>query len=199
MPSLWRTINNSQLTINKRKGFTLIELLVVIAIIGILAGFAIASFTSAQAKGRDSRRKGDLDALKKALELAKQDCTGGGYYPAPITTGTEVTRYANISTGMIFWLTDSDLGYLKTPIIDPRNDGANYYYGYSPLVSTSASVCPNRIPANPPVAGSADFRLTARLENTYDPQITASQTKCPNSGFPADLVYAANTYVVCND
>src|SRR3990167_11030107 len=66
---------------SKSKGFTLIELLVVIAIIGILASFAIASFTSAQAKGRDSRRKADLDAVSKALELNKSDCIGGAWYP----------------------------------------------------------------------------------------------------------------------
>src|SRR3970040_2207971 len=90
MPTLSRTDNNQQLTINKRRGFTLIELLVVISIIGILASFAIASFTSAQAKGRDSRRKADLDAVKKALELFKSDTTGGAKYPNT-TTGSLVT------------------------------------------------------------------------------------------------------------
>src|SRR3990167_10302283 len=64
----------------KPSGFTLIELLVVIAIIGILASFAIASFSSAQAKARDSRRKADLDAIVKALELARSD-SSGGYSP----------------------------------------------------------------------------------------------------------------------
>src|SRR3989338_8082819 len=76
-------------TIPKRKGFTLIELLVVISIIGILASFAIASFPSAQAKGRDSRRKADLDAIRKAGELAKTDSTGSKYYPS--TTGVLAT------------------------------------------------------------------------------------------------------------
>src|SRR3990167_7760520 len=65
-----------------KRGFTLIELLVVISIIGILASFVVASFNSAQQKGRDSKRKSDLDAVKTALELAKSDSTGGGYYPA---------------------------------------------------------------------------------------------------------------------
>src|SRR3990167_8762783 len=74
----------------RRPGFTLIELLVIIAIIGILASFAIASFTSAQAKGRDSRRKADLDAMKKALELYKSDTTGGKWFPT--TPGSVTTR-----------------------------------------------------------------------------------------------------------
>src|SRR4030066_1038673 len=84
MPSLSRTIElPNYLTTNSKvkRGFTLIELLVVISIIGILASFAIASFTSAQRKGRDSRRKADLDAIKKALELFKGDTKGGGFYP----------------------------------------------------------------------------------------------------------------------
>lgn len=59
----------------------MIELLVVITIIGILVTIAIASFQTAQAKARDSRRKTDLDAFKKALELYKSD-TAGGLYPA---------------------------------------------------------------------------------------------------------------------
>jgi prepilin-type N-terminal cleavage/methylation domain-containing protein len=59
----------------------LIELLVVITIIGILATLALVSFGFAQGKARDSRRKADLDSLKKSLELAKQDTPGNTYYP----------------------------------------------------------------------------------------------------------------------
>ncbi len=64
-----------------KQGFTLIELLIVIAIIGILASIIMASYGSIQAKSRDTRRKSDLDAIKKALEAAKQDSTGAYYYP----------------------------------------------------------------------------------------------------------------------
>ena len=50
--------------------FTLIELLVVIAILGILVTIAIASFSTVQSKARDARRKGDLDAIKKAFAIS---------------------------------------------------------------------------------------------------------------------------------
>src|SRR3989337_1417955 len=80
MPGLSATINKQEFTVNKRKGFTLIELLVVIALIGILASFAIASFTSAQAKGRDSKRKADLNAVRTDLDLNRQDCISGSWY-----------------------------------------------------------------------------------------------------------------------
>ncbi|OGE07316.1 hypothetical protein A2615_00525, partial [Candidatus Curtissbacteria bacterium RIFOXYD1_FULL_41_36] len=66
------TVNREPLTVNRRpwrRGFTLIELLVVITIIGILAAIAIVSYGGTQERARDSRRKSDLDAIKKALEL----------------------------------------------------------------------------------------------------------------------------------
>ena len=93
----------------RRPGFTLIELLVVIVIIGILASFAVASFTSAQAKGRDSRRKADLNAIKTALELYRSDQTAGTV-PNAIYGGELTTP-----------------GYIKTMPTDPKWN-ANYIY-----------------------------------------------------------------------
>jgi prepilin-type N-terminal cleavage/methylation domain-containing protein len=52
---------------NKR-GFTLMELLIVIAIIGILVSVSVASYSSAQKKGRDARRHTDLKAVQNAWE-----------------------------------------------------------------------------------------------------------------------------------
>lgn len=50
------------------KGFTLLELLVVISIIGILMAVALASFTNAQIKARDTRRIGDMKAFQTVYE-----------------------------------------------------------------------------------------------------------------------------------
>ena len=140
MPTLSRTVNCQQSTVNckVKRGFTLIELLVVIAIIGILASFAIASFTSAQAKGRDSRRKADLDAIKKALELAKSDSTGSAYYPgcataAPCTlSGTANVLVPNITSS----------GYIRAIPSDPSSTGAGgtYNYQYSPAGAVASNV-----------------------------------------------------------
>lgn len=127
-----------------KRGFTLIELLVVIAIIGILASFAIASFTSAQAKGRDSRRKSDIDALKKALQLYYTD---NGFYP------NNVTAFASGASSTDSWWNTGYFGadYIKTVPTDPRN-GSTYFYNY-----------------NTP-AGHLTYTLSADLENNNDPQ-----------------------------
>lgn len=49
-------------------GFTLIELLVAISIIGILISVGAVSFTTAQKKTRDAKRKADMKAIQTALE-----------------------------------------------------------------------------------------------------------------------------------
>ncbi|OGD99042.1 hypothetical protein A3H87_00490 [Candidatus Curtissbacteria bacterium RIFCSPLOWO2_02_FULL_42_37] len=66
---------------NHKHGFTLIELLIVITILGILAALTLVSYGSAQERARDSKRKQEIDAIKKTLELAKQDTAGSYYYP----------------------------------------------------------------------------------------------------------------------
>jgi prepilin-type N-terminal cleavage/methylation domain-containing protein len=53
---------------HKKFGFTLLELLIVIAIIGILVSAGVASYSQAQKKSRDSRRKSDLKAIQSAFE-----------------------------------------------------------------------------------------------------------------------------------
>lgn len=55
--------------IKKTGGFTLIELLVVVAIISLLSSVVLASFNSARAKARDSKRFADLHQLQIALNL----------------------------------------------------------------------------------------------------------------------------------
>ena len=157
MPSLSRTVNCQLSTVNckVKRGFTLIELLVVIAIIGILASFAIASFTSAQAKGRDSRRKADLDAIEKALELFKGDTKGGAFYP--------------------YGMDDSILtvpGYMKVYPHDPSSSATSaIYYTYI----TSGGACTSGSDQTT-TANCTSYTLTACLENANDPQRDSTDT-----------------------
>ena len=57
----------------KNRGFTLLEMLIVMTIISILTSVLWANFFSSLAKGRDSRRKQDLEAISRALELYYND------------------------------------------------------------------------------------------------------------------------------
>jgi len=69
---------NYQLPATKPHGFTLLELLVVIAIIGVLFSIAVASFSTAQKKARDAKRREDMKAIQNALE---QYYAANGSYP----------------------------------------------------------------------------------------------------------------------
>jgi len=51
----------------RRLGFTLIELLVVMSILAVLAGTIVMATNNARDKGKDARRKQDLQALSSAL------------------------------------------------------------------------------------------------------------------------------------
>ncbi len=62
---------------NLQAGFTIIELLIVIAIIGILATLVLTNFQGAQAKGRDTVRKNDMNSLYQKLEEYYNE--NGGY------------------------------------------------------------------------------------------------------------------------
>lgn len=59
--------------IMNRKGFTLIELLLVIVILGILAALISGNFITSLKKGRDAKRKGDLEQTQRALEMYYED------------------------------------------------------------------------------------------------------------------------------
>lgn len=60
-------------------GFTIVELLVVIVVIGILAGLVLNSFSGAQGRARDAKRKTDIRTLTTALEIYYAE---NGQYPS---------------------------------------------------------------------------------------------------------------------
>ncbi|HUS59776.1 MAG TPA: prepilin-type N-terminal cleavage/methylation domain-containing protein [Nevskiaceae bacterium] len=98
-----------------KKGFTLIELLVVMAILGLLATIGLVSFRTAQLKGRDARRKHDLEQIQKALEMYFND---KGQYPVPtIPSGGGYWQDTDVVDGAL---------YMKKVPSDPK--GGNYCY-----------------------------------------------------------------------
>lgn len=99
-------------------GFTLLEILVVISIIGLLIAMGSVSYSTAQKKGRDARRKGDIKAIQNALEeyYSVNSTYPGGTYPNGINT--------YISGGTI--------------PVDPKNASAYCATAYS---TTTYTVC----------------------------------------------------------
>lgn len=96
-----------------QQAFTLIELLVVATIIGVLLSIAIVSFSSAQKKSRDAKRKADLETLRQALILYRQD--NGNY-------GDVSAGFADLTTALY------TANYLTTSnIADPKNTDPYIY------------------------------------------------------------------------
>jgi len=102
--------------IRKNRAFTLIEVLVVATIIGILVTVTAVSFANSQKRSRDARRKADLETVRQALVLYRQD--NGDYGDVSSTLGE-----ANFTTILGFLSTD----YLtSTDIADPKSDNTAY-------------------------------------------------------------------------
>ena len=106
------TINQRLKTSDQHEssGFTLIELLVAVAIFAILTALAVVSYTSANRRARDGRRRSDLEQVRTALEIYRADNTS---YPV----GTNFTTMVNTLVAG---------NYLSTATTDPR--GYGYYY-----------------------------------------------------------------------
>ncbi len=131
------------------RGFTLIELLVVIAIIGILASVGVVSFSTAQAKARDSERKSELKQTQTALELYKSNTQGSVSYPATLQL-----------------LVDG--GYLKTPVITGPKSGESYSsaptgtgdVGYALCATLENTSDPNIIQNPCPAGATGNYGFT---------------------------------------
>ena len=66
-----------------KKGFTLLELMIVMVILGVLAALISGNFLNSLKKGRDARRKADLEQMLRANEMFYED---NGRY---VTTSAE--------------------------------------------------------------------------------------------------------------
>lgn len=104
---------------NKLGAFTLLELLVVIAIMAILISLGVASFSNAQRKSRDSRRREDIKAVQNGLEQYYADHDGS--YPKGAGT---ITLPTMITTA------GSDYFPAGEPV-DPKNADTYVYSGRS--------------------------------------------------------------------
>ena len=156
-----------------RKGFTLVELLIVISIIGVLAGFLFVNFSNVRERGRDSRRKNDLNQIKTALRLYYND-----YQKYPTDNGSGgIIGCGTLGDQVCTWggsFGSTDVQYMKLPL-DPLNQGL-YVYKYAQY------------------GGDDGFRLTVYIENNSDPAAHNSQRDC---GI-AEVNLVDNLYMICS-
>lgn len=110
-----------------KKAFTLLELLVVIGIIAVLVSLGTFSYSTAQKKARDSKRKGDIRAISNALEQYYSIC--GFNYP---------TLPAGQTSLSIIYCPSPSTGILNTPPTDPKTITP---YPCSSCDSSTYSVC----------------------------------------------------------
>jgi len=71
----------------KNRSFTLIELMIIIAILGVLAALISGNFITSLKKGRDARRKADLEQIQRALEMYYEDNRS---YPTSLNFGGQL-------------------------------------------------------------------------------------------------------------
>ncbi|MGI5826140.1 MAG: type II secretion system protein [Patescibacteria group bacterium] len=98
-----------RLKFNCKKGFTLIELLVVISIIGILIAFSMVSFSETRKTARDSKRRADLEQIRSALEIYRNEEKA---YPTSLVFGGKL---------------EGDIAYIEKIPVDPLPSN-NYCY-----------------------------------------------------------------------
>src|SRR3989344_4471985 len=149
------SINHSLLTIDRKTfGFTLIELIVVISIIGILVTIGTATYTTAQQKSRDVRRKQDLAALKSALILYYRD-----YKEAPQVCSPPSCAIEYLSSGTSSDWINGFFSFMagKMPK-DPIQTSGD--------CTTSANTFCYKVTTD-----RQSFVLFAKLENTKDPEL----------------------------
>lgn len=99
---------------NKKKGFTLIELIVTVTIIAVLTVIGVVSYSGTSKKARDSRRMADLEKIRVALELYRQNLG---------------TSYPSFSSSLV------SSGYLQSLPKDPKTN-QDYTYTHSDYTYT---------------------------------------------------------------
>jgi len=102
-----------------QSGFSLIELLVVATIIIILMTIGMVSYRQSSRNARNAKRKSDLESVRQALVLYRNDTDG---YPDPIATDDTNAAFEEMLTTIVDYISFSSL-------VDPKSPTYDYTYG----------------------------------------------------------------------
>ncbi len=101
--------------IKSSSSFTLIELIIVIVIFAILTALIVGNFITSLKKSRDTKRKGDLNQIQKAVEMYYED---NKRYPSALKTdGDKLCHPDGCNTKVYMY---------KVPV-DPKTKEEYYY------------------------------------------------------------------------
>lgn len=108
--------------LKKQNAFTMIELLVSATVIILLTAAALVSFGQASISSRNAKRKADLETMRQALTIYKQD---NAYYAS-----TTTLDFATLVTDLY------EEEYLSEAVLeDPKNETP---YTYQAICSTAS-------------------------------------------------------------
>jgi type II secretion system protein G len=141
-----------------KRGFTLIELMIIIVIMGVLAALISGNFITSLKKGRDARRKADLEEIQRALEMYYEDNRA---YPltAGLVFGNALTNQAENKTYMV-----------KVPK-DPS--GRSYQYISADGTSYKLFAClENNLQILPYVSSGHTFTCSSTCKDQADATVT---------------------------
>lgn len=163
------------------KGFSLIELLVSIAVIATILGLALPNFLGARTRARDTKRKGEVQQFKTALQLYNGDY---GIYPAD-------------SGGPMYGVVKG-CGALGTTAC-PCDATVDFAAGGSGCSTIYMGKFPSEFGTSMfywQKNNGADFCLKVPLENASDADAVATQARCATT---CPNVASGTDYIVCSE
>lgn len=125
---------NLILSMKVKKGFSLVELLVVIGIMGSLVTILLPNFLDARLRGKDAKRKLDIEQMRSALEMYR---SLSGAYPA---NGSFLNTNCTIDSP--FTYTDPVSGTVTTLMASiPKDPGCNKYRYTDNSTTSDYTIC----------------------------------------------------------
>lgn len=149
-----------------KKGFTLLEMLIVIGIIAILVAMGAVSYSTAQKKARDARRRADITAIQKAMEQYYAIC----HFKYPVITGGQFDTNNQFSSGFITsnavdGCTDGQVLMKTVP-----NDPLGGFYKCPSCDQSQFTICP-----------PLDTKGPGGASSYFETFITTSTSQCASS------------------